>query len=93
MSHHGVHGQEEAAASPVVHAEFKAEVVELCRRGDRLVGQVAKHFDLTETAVRQWVVQAERDAGTRTDWLTSDEREESARLRRENRRRPRTWNS
>ncbi|MFF3484132.1 transposase [Streptomyces sp. NPDC002701] len=32
--------------------EFKAEIVELCRRGDRLVGQIAKDFDLTETAVR-----------------------------------------
>ncbi len=66
--------------------EFKAEIVELCSRGDRSVGQVAKDFDLTETAVRQWVVQAERDAGTRTDGLTSDEREELVRLRRENRR-------
>ncbi|MFD7653949.1 transposase [Actinosynnema sp. NPDC059797] len=66
--------------------EFKAEIVELCRWGDRSVGQVAKDFDLTETAVRQWVVQAERDAGTRTDGLTSDEREELVRLRRENRR-------
>ncbi|WP_433261635.1 transposase [Actinosynnema sp. CS-041913] len=66
--------------------EFKAEIVELCRRGDRSVGQVASDFDLTETAVRQWVVQAERDAGIRTDGLTTDEREELARLRRENRR-------
>jgi transposase len=66
--------------------EFKAEIVELCGRGDRSVGQVAKDFDLTETAVRQWVVQAERDAGTRSDGLTTDEREELARLRRENRR-------
>ena len=32
--------------------EFKAEVVELCRRGDRSVGQVARDLDLTETAVR-----------------------------------------
>ncbi|WUH47181.1 transposase [Streptomyces sp. NBC_00443] len=32
--------------------EFKAEIVELCRRGDRSVGQIAKDFDLTETAVR-----------------------------------------
>ncbi|MFC6095000.1 transposase [Saccharothrix lopnurensis] len=36
--------------------EFKAEIVELCSRGDRSVGQVAKDFDLTETAVRQWAV-------------------------------------
>ncbi|MEU6010844.1 hypothetical protein [Streptomyces sp. NPDC047453] len=37
----------------------------LCRRGDRSVGQVAKDFDLTETAVRDWVKQAEVDAGER----------------------------
>jgi transposase len=45
--------------------EFKAEIVELCQRGDRSVGQVARDFDLTETAVREWVRQARRDAGTR----------------------------
>ena len=66
--------------------EFKAEIVELCQRGDRSVGQVARDFDLTETAVREWVRQAERDAGTRHDGLTSDERSELAQLRRENRR-------
>ena len=67
-------------------SEFKAEIVELCQRGDRSVGQVAQDFDLTETAVRNWVKQAELDAGTRTDGLTSDERAELARLRSENRR-------
>jgi transposase len=66
--------------------EFKAEIVEVCRRGDRSVGQVAKDFDLTETAVRDWVRQADIDAGVRTDGLTSAEREELTRLRRENRR-------
>jgi transposase len=67
--------------------EFKAEIVELCQRGDRSVGQVAKDFDLTETAVREWVRQAERDAGTRSDGgLTSTERQELSDLRRENRR-------
>ncbi|WP_445062670.1 transposase [Streptomyces sp. SAS_260] len=65
--------------------EFKAEIVELCRRGDRSVGQIAKDFDLTETAVRLWVSQAEVDAGER-DGLTSSERAELAALRRENRR-------
>jgi transposase-like protein len=35
--------------------EFKAEIVELCQRGDRSIGQVAKDFDLTETNVRTWV--------------------------------------
>jgi transposase len=67
-------------------AEFKAEIVELCRRGDRSVPQVARDFDLTETAVRQWVRQAEVDAGDRSDGLTSGERDELAALRRENRR-------
>src|SRR5512132_3052728 len=47
--------------------EFKAEIVELCQRGDRSIGQVARDFDLTETAVRAWVRQAERDAGSRGD--------------------------
>ncbi|WP_443065913.1 transposase [Streptomyces sp. NBC_00503] len=66
-------------------AEFKAEIVELCRRGDRSVGQVARDFELTETAVRSWVRQAEVDAGER-DGLTSSEREKLAALRQENRR-------
>jgi transposase len=66
--------------------EFKAEIVELCQRGDRSIGQIARDFDLTETAVREWVKQAERDAGTRSDGLTSAERQELAELRRENRR-------
>jgi transposase len=48
-------------------AEFKAEIVQLCQRGDRSIGQVSRDFDLTETAVREWVRQAERDAGTRGD--------------------------
>jgi len=67
-------------------SEFKAEIVEVCQRGDRSIAQVARDFDLTETAVRGWVRQAERDAGTRSDGLTSGEKDELAQLRRENRR-------
>src|SRR5258707_11921037 len=66
--------------------DFKAEIVELCQRGERSVGQIAKDFDLTETAVREWLKQAERDAGARTDGLTTTEKDELAALRRENRR-------
>lgn len=40
--------------------------------------QVARDFDLTETAVREWVRQADIDGGTRSDGLTSDERDELA---------------
>ncbi|MDT0439504.1 MULTISPECIES: hypothetical protein [Streptomyces] len=49
--------------------------------GDRSVGQIAKDFDLTETAVRLWV-----SAAGERDGLTSSEREELAALRRERRR-------
>jgi transposase len=66
--------------------EFKAEIIELCRRGDRSIGQVAKDFDLTETAVREWLKQADRDAGTGDGGLTTSEKDELAQLRRENRR-------
>jgi transposase len=59
-------------------SEFKADIVAASRRGDRSVGQVAKDYDLTETAVRQWVKQAELDEGSRSDGLTSDERAELA---------------
>src|SRR5215470_1896693 len=62
---------------------FKAEVVELCRNGDRSVAEVARELDLTETAVRRWVHQAEIDAGQRPG-LTSSEHEELIRLRKEN---------
>jgi transposase len=65
--------------------EFKAEIVEACSRGDRSIGQVARDFDLIETAVREWVRQADVDAGRR-DGLTTTEREELSQLRRENRR-------
>jgi transposase len=65
--------------------EFKADIVEACQRGDRTLGQVCRDFDLTETAVRAWVRQAETDAGERPG-LTSDERAELSVLRRENRR-------
>jgi len=66
-------------------SEFRAEIVAACRRGDRSIGQVAKDFDLTETAVRAWFKQSEIDEG-RQEGLTSAEREEMSRLRRENRR-------
>jgi transposase len=64
--------------------EFKAEVVALCRAGDRSIGQVAQDLDLTDSAVRRWVEQAEIDEGGK-EGLSSSEREELARLRRENR--------
>jgi transposase len=56
-------------------AKFKAEIVELCQRRDRSIGQVSKDLGLTGTAVREWLKQAERDTCTRTGGgLTSEER-------------------
>lgn len=65
--------------------EFKAEAVRLCRAGDRSIAQVAHDLDLTETALREWVQRADVDAGKGpAGALTSDERAELTRLRREN---------
>ena len=63
--------------------EYKAEVVELIRSTGKTVGQVARELDLTETAVRAWVRQADLDAGRRADGLTTAERDELRKLRRE----------
>lgn len=61
---------------------YKAEVVTLCQT--RSISEVVADLDLTESAVRRWVAQAEVDRGER-EGLTSSEREELAALRRENR--------
>lgn len=67
--------------------EFKAKAVSLCRAGDRSIKQVAQDLDLVETALRRWVSQAEVDVGKGPPGaLTSNEREELAQLRRENKR-------
>ena len=64
--------------------EFKARTVELVRSSGKSVAEVCRELDLTETAVRRWLAQADIDAGRR-DGLTTAEREELSRLRRENR--------
>ena len=64
--------------------DFKAEAVRLCKVGDRSIKQVAKDLDLTETALRDWVKRADIDAGKGPpEALTTAEREELSRLRRE----------
>jgi transposase len=64
-------------------AEFKARTVELILSSGKSVNEVCRELDLTETAVRRWVKQAKIDQGD-LPGLTSDERAELARLRREN---------
>ena len=65
--------------------EFKAQAVRLVLQDGKSVGAVARDLDLTESALRQWVERARADrTGGRTG-LTTAEREELARLRKENR--------
>jgi transposase len=64
--------------------EFKAEVVELVRQAGNSAASVARDLDLTETAVRAWVKQADIDTGDR-EGLTSVQLAELAQLRKENR--------
>ena len=64
--------------------EFKAQAVRLVRESGKSVPTVARELDLTETALRSWVHQAEIDAGRGAPGaLTSAEREELGHLRRE----------
>ena len=55
-------------------------------RSGRSPAEVAAEFEPSEQTIRNWVAQADRDAGKRQDGLTSAEREELTRLRRETRR-------
>lgn len=64
--------------------EFKAQTVELLRTSGKSVAEVCHELDLTETAVRRWLAQADVDDGRR-EGLTTNERGELSRLRRENR--------
>ena len=66
--------------------EFKAETVRLIQEGGKAVKEVCRDLDLVESAVRSWLRQAEIDEGRGPKGaLTSSERDELARLRRENR--------
>jgi len=65
--------------------EFKRKLVTLVREG-RTPQQLSKEFEPSAQAIRNWVAQADRDDGRRQDGLTTSEREELQRLRRENER-------
>ena len=64
-------------------AELKQRLIEIVRAG-RQPEELADKFEPTAQSIRNWVAQADRDAGVRADGLTKDERDELRRLRREN---------
>ena len=63
-------------------AEFRRRLVELVR-GGQSPEELARKFEPSANAIRNWVVQAARDEGRRMDGLTTEEKEEIRRLRRE----------
>jgi transposase len=69
---------------PAYPPELRQKIVDLARAG-RNAASLAREFEPTETTIRNWVAQADRDAGMRSDGLTTDERKELNQLRRENR--------
>ncbi len=62
---------------------YRQQLVELVRAG-RSADALAKEFDPSPQTIRNWVARADRDDGKRGDGLTSQERDELRRLRREN---------
>ena len=65
--------------------EFKAGAVRLVLEEGKTAGQVARELDLTESALREWVERVRADLTHGKTGLTTEEREELRRLRKENR--------
>ena len=68
---------------PPYPPEFREQMVQLVRAG-RSPEELGKEFEPSGQTIRNWVTQADLDEGRRTDGLTTEEREELRRLRREN---------
>ena len=68
---------------PPYPVEFRQRAVALARMREKPVAELASDLGVSETCLRNWVAQADRDEGRRSDGLTTAEREELVRLRRE----------
>ena len=69
-------------SKPPYPPEFRNQMVEMVRAGGS-PEKLAREFEPTAQTIRNWVAQADRDEGRRQDGLTSSEREELGKLRRE----------
>lgn len=70
-------------ARPPYPPEYRQQMIELVRSG-RTPEELGREFEPSAQCIRNWVKEAEREEGLRSDGLTSAEREELKRLRREN---------
>jgi transposase len=68
---------------PPYPLEYRERIIDLVRAG-RSPESLAREFEPSAPCIRNWVRQADRDAGRRADGLTTAERTELQRLRREN---------
>jgi transposase len=71
-------------SKPPYPLEFRREAIELVRLSGKPLVQIARDLGVSDMTLRNWIKQADVDKGKR-EGLTSDEREELRRLRRENR--------
>ena len=69
---------------PPYPPEYRQQMVDLVR-GGRTPEELSREFEPSAQSIWNWVRQAERETGVRLDGLTTDEKEELRRLRRENR--------
>jgi len=70
---------------PPYAREFRVEAVRLVQESGKPLATIAKDLGISEPTLRLWRKQADLDSGKRSDGLTTDERDEVRRLRRENR--------
>jgi len=66
---------------PPYPQKFRDQIVELARNG-RSPKELAEEFEPTETTIRNWLKQADRDDGIRSDGPTTEEKEEIRQLRK-----------